>query len=57
MRLTLKNDFTEEIIVVNNVKSFTVVEDGTRVFTEANGSKDMTTYRCWFVIGAEREGV
>ena len=54
MEITLKNEFTEETIVIKNVKSFDALDDGTKVFTEANGSKDMTTYRCWYVIRAEK---
>ena len=56
MVITLKNDFTDETIVIKNVKSFSVVENGTRVFTEVNGSKDMTTYRWCYVISAEEKG-
>ena len=56
MEITLKNDFTDETIAIKNVKSFVALDTGTRVFTEANGNKDMTTYGCWYVIKAEEKG-
>lgn len=52
MRLTLKNEFTNETIMVSNVTAFFHEDDGTKVYTELNGSKDMTTYRFWYVVEA-----
>ena len=54
MILTLKNTFTDEEITVDNVTAFYALDLDyeVRVYTELNGSRDMTTYRCWYVVGA-----
>lgn len=52
MRLTLRNEFTNETIMASNVTAFFQEDDGTTVYTELNGNNDMTTYRFRYVIGA-----
>ena len=52
MKLQLQNDFTDEVILVSNVNAFFQETIGTRVYTELNGNKDMTTYKFWFVVSA-----
>lgn len=49
MNLKLTNIYTDEEIVVKNVTSYEVRNDGTRVYTELNCNRDMTTYVNFFV--------
>ena len=56
MKLILEDEFTGERITVNNVKGFCLEENETKVYTEVNGNKDMTSYRFWFPVAAEEWG-
>ena len=56
MRITLKDEFTDKLLTINNVTAFYQEDNGTRVYTDLNGNRDMTTYGCWFVVSTETEG-
>lgn len=56
MKIILECMFTGRKIDVFHVYSFISDGFGVKVFTEQNGNKDMTYYKGYFIISAEKEG-
>lgn len=49
MNLKLVNIYTDEEITIENVTAYEPNDYGTRVYTELNGNRDMTTYLHFFI--------
>lgn len=56
MKIILECMFTGRKIDLFHVYSIISDDFGVKVFTEQNGNKDMTYYKGYFIISAEKEG-